>query len=172
MYIENIMRIMVPFLFAVLIFSGCVDEYQIIVNNQSSQTIIYRLTTGYRTESYNLEPNEEKTHSLIKSLSHSMADYQSSPVQDGVNLTQSGDTYIFDNIEPIPCCVFNTWPKEVVLSGNGALNIDPVTIPEQKEVEIFILSKNPIFNAITIDGFPVQIDYIFNEETGYKISLR
>jgi hypothetical protein len=152
---------------------GCYDTKSIIVNNHSTiQTITFTLTTGYRTADYIVKPCEQFTYDLPEVYSHKMESYQTSPVIDSVDLIQEGDIYNFYDIMPILASIYNTLVKDVILSGNGAISTDPLIIIAQNEINTeTIISKNPSFSAKTTDGFPVQVDYIFNG-IDYRIILR
>ena len=168
------MRNFLIVLFATVILWGCADEDVIIVKNNSDQSVAYSLTTGHRTEKYTIRPGKEDSHSLVKSLSHSMKDFQSSPLQDSVDLVRSGDKYEFNNIDPVPASIYNSLSLDVILSGKGAISTDPVTINAGAEITSeTILAKNPVLSAQTVNGYPVQVDISHNdEEKKYLILLK
>jgi hypothetical protein len=157
-----------------LIFSGCFEEYILIIKNESSYDVSFNLTTGYRTGDYVLEAGGQFTHSMNKNHSHSINDYEP---KENVTLSDDGDTYTFINIiippfNPIPASIFNTLSKDVILDGDGAISTDPLTVEANQEIKTeTIIKKDPVFTAETTDGYPVQVDYTF-DETIYMIILR
>jgi hypothetical protein len=62
-----------------MLISGCTDEYDIAVINESDYPIDFEFTTGYRLGEYHLEPGEEWHYSLSKTLGHSMGTFTSPP---------------------------------------------------------------------------------------------
>ena len=80
---------------------GCVKEYSPVVSNESSHTVTFTLTTGYRTQKdLILEPNTHYVHDpMPDSLDHSIKKYEP---KDTVSLTCSGDTYTFFDTPPVP----------------------------------------------------------------------
>jgi len=159
-------------LITVILFLSCYDEKLLVINNESSYVVTFNLTTGYRTADYTLEAGKQFTHTMIDSHNHSINSYEP---EDNVTFSRDGDTYTFINTplsEPIPAFIFNTLKKVVILSGNGAISTDPLTIEENDEIFTeTIIKKDPTFSAKTADGYPVQVDFIL-DETGYKIILR
>jgi len=158
-----------------LVLSSCYDEYLLLINNESSYDVTFNLTTGHRTDNYILEAGKQFSHSMIDSHTHSINSYEP---QNNVILSSDGNTYTFNNIpppptpEPKPAFIFNTLSKDVILSGNGAISNDPLTIEAGQEIKTETIIKNdPTFSAKTTDGYPVQVDYIY-DEVCYKIILR
>jgi hypothetical protein len=92
------------FIFAgiVLVLAGCVEEYTVIVNNESSYTVTFTMTTGYRTEEYVLNAGEQYVHYPIPvSLRHSISnEYKPKELKELIILTLSGDTYTFSDKPP------------------------------------------------------------------------
>lgn len=172
-------RILISFLFILILFSGCAEERSIIINNYSTQVITGSLKTQYTVKEYSLNPGEQYHYMLLETMTHSMISYQSSPNPDSVFIEMANaDTYnFFDNPvpaapDPVPASIYNSLQKTVILSGNGAMSTDPLTIDAGQEIKTeTIIKNNPVFTAETIDGFPVQVDYKF-EETEYLIILR
>ena len=157
----------------VLVTISCVEEYTVIVNNDSSQTVIYTLTTGYRTENYTINSKQQNYHSLVKALYHTMAGYSAPPLEDSIDLVQSGDVYTFSEIKPIPIEIFNTLSKDVELSGDGAIiDNDPLIILAYQELLTeSVRSRKPEFTAKILDvngniieNFPVDVHFISGEE--------
>jgi len=165
-------------LFTSFLLLGCYEEYLLLINNESSYDVNFNLTTGYRTADYILRAGEQFSHSMIKNHSHKINNYEP---KGSVILSSGGDTYTFNNIpppvpipdpEPIPASILNTLPKDVILSGNGAISTDPLTINANQEITTeTIIKRDPVFHAKTIEGYPVQVDYIL-DKTSYKIILR
>jgi len=165
-----------------LFFTGCVGDKTIIIDNKSSQTITCWLNTGHRTAVYVVEPGEQYVYMLVRTLDHQMIAAVSYPLPDSVFFVQSGDTYTFyDNPAPpkheFPVNIYNSLSKIVILSGDGAMSTDPITINPGEEITtetITLLSgTGPIFSAETIEGYPVQVSYNFDEDKKeYKIILR
>ena len=86
-------------LLAVFLFS-CVETYTPIVNNESSQTVTFTLTTGYRTQKdLVLQPSERYIHEPMPVSLESSLDYFEPA--DSVNLTKDGNVYTFSDI-PTP----------------------------------------------------------------------
>ena len=159
------------FILLPLLLISCAEEYTVTVDNQSSQTAAFTFTTGYATKEYTLEPSTKYNHSLPKTLGHKMENYGPG---DLIELSQSGDVYYFSDMPPIliPSSIFNSLSKSVILSADGAISTDPLTIGAGQEINTeFIIRHDPSFSAITIDGFPVQVDFTF-DDTEYKIILR
>jgi hypothetical protein len=169
------MRKFVLSFFAVFLFS-CVETYSPVVNNESSQTVTFTLTTGYRTQNgLVLQPSENYIHEPMPvSLESSLDSFEPA---DSVNLTKDGNVYTFSDIpilepDPVPAFIYNTLSKDVILSGDGAISPeDPITINAGEEITVAIIKDNPSFSAITTDGYPVAVDYIFNGDD-YKLVLR
>jgi hypothetical protein len=155
-----------------LLTLSCVDKKPVLIRNHSAtQTINFSLFTGSYTKDYSVIPLGQQVVNIPDSYNHKMVSYQSSPVIDCVDLVQEGDVYNFYEITPFPASIYNTLEKDVVLSGNGAINNDPLTISEKKEIQATIKSRTPEFNAQTTDGHAVQVDINF-DGTKYNISLR
>lgn len=157
-----------------LFLSGCYEEYLLLINNESSYDVTFNLTTGYRTANYALEAGGQYSHSMLKNHSHVINSYEPG---DSVILSGDGNTYTFSDIQIpkpdiFPASILNTLSKDVILSGDGVISADPITINAGQEIKTeTITGLNPIFSAITTDGYPVQVDYIFDEEI-YMIILR
>ena len=157
---------------------SCYEEYLLIINNESSYNVTFNLTTGYWTQNYNLEAGKQFTHSMNKNHSHTMNDFEP---KDNVFLTNDVNTYTFNDIpppdpipdpEPIPASILNTLPKTVILNSNGAISTDPLTINANQEITTeTIIKRELVFFAKTIEGYPVQVDYILDEDI-YMIILR
>jgi len=156
----------------VLLLTSCYEEYLLLVNNKSSYDVSFNLTTGYRTEDYFLKKGEQFSHLMIDIHSHIINSYEP---KDSVFLSYDDNSYTFFDIpipDPIPASIYNALSKDVILSGNGAISTDPLTIKANEEIITeTVIKKDPVFNAKTIDGYPVQVDYIF-DGTKYKIILR
>jgi len=167
------------FVFSVVfLFSGCYEEYLLVINNESSFDVTFNLTTGHRTEDYLLEAGKQFSHSMIERHSHAINDYEP---KENVILSNDGNTYTFKNTpppetpvppDPVPASILNTLPKDVILSGDGAISTDPLKIKANTEITTEkIIKDDPIFSAKTTDGYPVQVDYLYDEKS-YKIILR
>jgi len=167
-----------------VLLMGCgAPEYTLIVDNQSSHDVVFTMTIGYSVHTFTLAAGDKYIHpnSIPEALrkKERMENYE--PKQY-VNWNYSGDIYTFTDIpiepipepEPIPIFIFNTLSKDVIISGNGALSTDPITIKAKSEVITeTVIKNNPTFNAKTIDGYPVQVDCIFDEdESKYMMTLR
>jgi len=157
----------------VLLLLGCGDEKLITINNYSdTQTIIFTITMGSRTDDYKIYPNAQSVFKLNEDFEHRMRSYQSYPVINSVYLVQEGDIYNFYDITPFPSSIYNTLGKDVLLYGNGAISTDPLMIRAgQEEKNETIKSKTPSFNGHTTDGYPVQVDFNF-DGSQFKIILR
>ena len=154
----------------VFLFFSCEVDNTITIENQSTQTISYVFTYGLSaTKKYTIEPGQIEN---FTGNSHQMGKYSSAPINDGVYYVLSGSEYVFFDIDPIPAAILNILSKEVILSANGAISNEPLTVnPGEEILEEYILSNKPLFTAETIDGYPVQVDYRLVEDT-YKIVLR
>ncbi|MDR2597155.1 MAG: hypothetical protein LBC76_07545 [Treponema sp.] len=151
---------------------SCVDKKPVLISNRSAtQTINFSLFTGSYTKDYSVIPLGQQVVNIPDSYNHKMVSYQSSPVIDCVDLVQDGDVYYFNEIKPFPASIYNALGKDVVLSGNGAISTDPLTINAGETIETKnIKSRTPEFNAHTTDGHTVKVDINFNG-TRYIISL-
>jgi len=91
------MRKLFIFLPIVCLLLTCTETYSPAVRNESSHTVKFTLTTGYRTQTgLELEPDESYIHEpMPTSLRHSLDAFE--PVED-VNVVETGDVYtFFDN---------------------------------------------------------------------------
>lgn len=164
------------YLFFLLLLSfsllSCYEEYLLIINNESSYDVNFNLTTGHRTEDYILKAGEQYSHSLIETHSHNINNFEP---KDNVVLSREGNTYTFNDIPPpvpIPASILNTLPRIVILSGSGAISTDPLTIEANQEIKTeTIIKKDPVFSAKTIEGYPVQVDFVLTANI-YMIILR
>jgi len=156
-----------------LLTLSCVDKKPVLIHNHSAtQTINFSFFSGSYTKDYSVIPLGQHVVNIPDSYNHKMISYQSSPVIGCVDLVQEGDVYYFYEITPFPASIYNTLGKVVVLSGNGAISIDPLTINPGDEIETeTIKSRTPEFSAQTTDGHLVQVDINFDGIV-YKISLR
>jgi len=172
-------KIFIFIFFISIILSGCVEERSIIINNYSTQVITGMLRTQSTIKNYSLNPGEQYHYMLLVTMTHSMLGFQSSPDPDSVYMEMANDdTYeFFDNplpplTDPVSASIYNSLQKTVILYGNGAISTDPLTIGAGQEITTeTIIKNNPVFTAETIDGFPVQVDYKF-DEIEYLIILR
>jgi hypothetical protein len=155
------------------VFVGCGGEKTLTINNHSTTQIIkFNIRIGYGTNEYEIKPTAQKIINMLEIHNHNMVSYQSYPVLNSVDLTQNGDIYIFYDITPVPASIYNTLVKDVILSGDGAISTDPLTISAGQEIKTAtIKSKAPSFSAQTTDGYPVQVDYNFTG-AAYNIILR
>jgi len=169
------------FLPVVCFLLACTETYSPTVNNKSSYDVSFTLTTGYRTQNIALLPNESYVHEPMPiSLQHSLVSF--GPAEYVYFESESDYVYTFYDIpepelpEPIPAFIYNTLSIDVILSADGAISTDPITIKANEEVTTeTIIKANPSFSAITTNGYPVVVDYIFTEnedKTEYKIILR
>jgi len=179
-------KIFILVLFCCFLLLTCVETYSPTVNNESSYTVIFTLTTGYWTqENLILQPGESYVHEPMPiSLKHNIDSFDP---MESVILTTFGDVYKFSDKskpeptpepepepepEPIQASIYNSLLKDVILSGNGSISTDPLTIIAGQEITTeTIIKNNPSFNAMTTDGYPVVVNYSLTAE-GYKIILR
>jgi|GEM_PF-4574813 len=162
------------FILFVLLLSGCGKEGRfVLIKNYSNQSVTYTMIVNkYPREAAAIEPGEEAECMVSNAFSHSMGNFYSSPVNDSIYYTQTDDEYYFYNISPVPSSIFNTLTKDVILSANGAISVDPMTVPALQEIKTeTILSNTPIFSAKTAEGYPVMVSFNIIENT-YMIILK
>ena len=159
------------FLF-ISIMLGCTGNRSVFVENKSTQTITYNIKIGSNMYINTIESGETKMHTVYNLHDHFLESYQSVPIHDSVLLTESNDVYIFYSKEPSPAIIYNSLSKDVILTANGAISTDLLTVLASQEILTeTILSNNPMFSAYTIDGFPVQVNFNLDNNI-YKIILR
>jgi len=169
----NMKKLFLTSIIISLLALSCVNKKPVLVcNHSATQTINFSLFTGSYTKDYSVIPLGQYVVNIPDNYNHKMVGYQSSPVTDCIDLVQEGDVYNFYDITPFPASIYNTLEKDVVLSGNGAISTDPLTISAKGEIKTeTIKSRNPSFSAQTTDGYPVQVDFPFDGAV-YKIVLR
>ena len=165
---------------ACVLFIGCAQKYTVVVSNESSHTVSFTLTTGYRSQTLTLEPDKKYFHDPMPvSLGNSIASYEP---MSYVFPSKSGDVYTFYDIPVTPTSIhaniYNSLSREVKLFSNGAIDSDPLIIGAGEEkLSVSILKTSPSFSAETTDGgypdvsYPVQVAYSFDGTT-YNIILR
>jgi|GEM_PF-3060181 len=129
-------------------FISCNDKpYQAINNSDYDVTFVINCNANCK---YTLKPNTsiDIDEDLdIKSFS---------AIPPRVFYTNNLKTLEFFNIPARQIKIINNIDRVVMLSALGCMDNEPVTIPASSEIEETIFSNSPIFNGVTVDGFPIK----------------
>ena len=167
-----LLSIIFMFFLFISMMLGCTGKRSVFIENKSTQTITYNIKIGSNTYNNTVEAGATKMYTVYNLHDHLLENYQSLPIHDSVLLIESNDVYTFYNKEPSPAFIYNSLSKDVILTANGAISTDPLTVLASQEILTeTILSNNPVFSAYTIDGFPVQVNFNLDNNV-YKIILR
>jgi hypothetical protein len=162
-------------LLTILIFGcfiiGC-GESPVYIVNDSSKDISYVFSGSHGYETCIIKAHEQKTHSTSQGGMHEIVSYEAKVLPQSIYLENDEFIYTFYDVAPLPINILNNVSRDVVLSADGYLSIDPLTINANAELTTeTVCTKNPSFSAKTIDNYPVQVDMIF-DGAKFMVSLR
>jgi len=131
-------------------FISCNDKpYQAINNSDYDVTFVINRNNGSSRE-YTLKSKASDNYYYELKLKS----FSATPPR--VYSNNDYETLEFFNIPARQIKIINNIDRVVMLSALGCIDNEPVTIPANSEIEETIFSNSPIFNGVTVDGFPIK----------------
>jgi hypothetical protein len=142
-----------------------------VIENKTSKDITYRVHIYPNVDTHMVKAHSTNTHAVNEGLWHGIETYTPSSLPESIYLVNNGDVYTFNEVNPITVNVYNSLSKDANLFAEGYLSTEPLVVEKTDEAAGTVCTKTPKFSAKTFDGYPIQVNVIF-DGTKYMITLQ